>query len=142
MTRFKDRLDYYVWMAKTAERGKITSIFFADTYGFFSTFMGSPAPQLMAGTHTGQIDPVSIVGAMAQATTSVSFALTGSTTYLRPFLLARTWGSLDHITDGRIGWNVVTSFGEGTAKQMGYKEQMSHDQRYEAAHEFMDIVYE
>ncbi|RDW57038.1 nitrilotriacetate monooxygenase component A IIA synthase subunit A-2 [Coleophoma cylindrospora] len=142
MTRFKDRLDYYVWMAKTAERGKVTAIFFADTYGFFDTFMGSPDPQLRAGTHTGQIDPVTIVGAMAQATKSVGFALTGSTTYLRPFILARTWGSLDHVTDGRIGWNVVTSFGETTAKQMGYKEQMSHDERYEAAHEFMDIVYQ
>lgn len=79
---------------------------------------------------------------MAMNTKSVNFAITGSTTYLRPFILARTWSTLDHITNGRIGLNVVTSFGEGTAKQMGYDKQMTHDERYEAADEFMDIVYQ
>lgn len=49
---------------------------------------------------------------------------------------------MDLISNGRIGWNVVTSFGNDVAKQMGFKEQMSHDERYEAAHEYMDLVYQ
>jgi alkanesulfonate monooxygenase SsuD/methylene tetrahydromethanopterin reductase-like flavin-dependent oxidoreductase (luciferase family) len=60
---------------------------------------------------------------------------------IAPFLLARTWSTLDHISNGRIGWNVVTSFGESAAKQMGYEKEISHDQRYEAADEYMDLVY-
>jgi alkanesulfonate monooxygenase SsuD/methylene tetrahydromethanopterin reductase-like flavin-dependent oxidoreductase (luciferase family) len=79
---------------------------------------------------------------MAMASKSVSFAITGSTSYIKPFMLARTWSTLDHLTKGRIGWNVVTSFGSDVAKQMGYDEEMAHDQRYEAAHEYMDLVYQ
>lgn len=86
-SRFKDRLEYYVWLAKTAEKGKITSIFFADTYGFFDTYNKDVAAQSRGGSHTGTIDPVVIVSAMAMVTKSVNFAITGSTTYLSKFYL-------------------------------------------------------
>lgn len=86
-SRFKDRLEYYTWLAKTAERGKITAIFFADTYGFFDTYGGNVDAQLRGGSHTGTIDPVAIVAAMAMVTKSVSFAITGSTTYLSELML-------------------------------------------------------
>jgi hypothetical protein len=56
-SRYKDRLDYYVWLAKLAEKGKITSVFFADTYGFFDTYEGKPDAQFRGGSHTGTIDP-------------------------------------------------------------------------------------
>jgi alkanesulfonate monooxygenase SsuD/methylene tetrahydromethanopterin reductase-like flavin-dependent oxidoreductase (luciferase family) len=81
-SRYKDRLDYYVWLAKLAEKGKITSVFFADTYGFFDTYEGKPDAQFRGGSHTGTIDPVAVLAAMAMVTKSVSFAITGSTTYI------------------------------------------------------------
>jgi alkanesulfonate monooxygenase SsuD/methylene tetrahydromethanopterin reductase-like flavin-dependent oxidoreductase (luciferase family) len=98
--------------------------------------------QLRGGSHAGTIDPVPVVAAMAMASKSVSFAIIGSTTYLKPFLLARTLSTLDQLTKGRIGWNVVTSSRNDVAKQMGFDAEMDHDQRYEAAHGYMDLVYQ
>lgn len=86
-SRSKDSLEYYTWLAETAEKGKISSIFFADTYGFFETYGGSVDSQLRGGSHTGTIDPVAIVAAMALASKSVSFAITGSATYLSEFTI-------------------------------------------------------
>lgn len=87
------------------------------------------------------LDPVTLIGAMAYATKSVSFAVTGSTIYLSPYTVARTWSSLDHITNGRCGWNVVTSFGASPAKCFGIEEAIPHDERYAAAEEYMELVY-
>lgn len=58
-----------------------------------------------------------------------------------PFLLGRTWASLDHITRGRIAWNVVTSYSTSAAKSMGKEDVMPSEERYKAAHEYMDLVY-
>jgi alkanesulfonate monooxygenase SsuD/methylene tetrahydromethanopterin reductase-like flavin-dependent oxidoreductase (luciferase family) len=98
--------------------------------------------QLRGGSHAGSIDPVPIVAAVAMVSKSVSFTIIRSTTYLKPFLLARTLSTLDYLTKGRIGWNVVTSFGNDVTKQVGFDAEMDHDQRYEAAHEYMDLVYQ
>ncbi|KAH8655501.1 xenobiotic compound monooxygenase, DszA family [Xylariales sp. PMI_506] len=141
LSRHKDRLDYYVWLAKMAEKGKITSIFFADLYGNHETYGGNADATFKSGTWVAMLDPVVVIGAMAQATKSVSFAVTGSTSYLRPYIVARTWASLDHVTNGRIGLNVVTSFGKSPAQCMGIDDAVPHDERYAAAEEFMDILY-
>ncbi|KAH8888039.1 bacterial luciferase-like protein [Thozetella sp. PMI_491] len=141
MSRHKDRLDYYVWLAKTAEKGKMTSIFFADLYGTHEVYGGNADATYQGGFWVAMLDPVVVIGAMAQATTSLSFAVTGSTSYLNPYIVARTWASLDHITRGRIGLNVVTSFGKSSAQCMGIEDAVPHDERYKAAEEFMDILY-
>jgi alkanesulfonate monooxygenase SsuD/methylene tetrahydromethanopterin reductase-like flavin-dependent oxidoreductase (luciferase family) len=141
MSRHKDRLDYYVWLAKKAEEGKISSIFFADIYGIHETYGQSADATFKGGLWVAMLDPVTLIGAMAQATKSVSFAVTQSTSYLSPYAVARTLSSLDHISNGRAGINVVTSFGKAPAKCFGIEDAVPHDERYAAAEEYMDILY-
>ncbi|KAH6664853.1 luciferase-like domain-containing protein [Halenospora varia] len=129
----KDRAQYYISLAKLAEKGKITSIFFTDGYGEHEVFEQSAAADFMGGGHVGKLDPVVFVAPMALATKSVGIVVTGSSSYL---------SILDHITDGRIGWNVVTSFSDSGAKAMGLDEVIPHDERYERADEFMNILYD
>lgn len=90
----KDRLDYYIWLAKLAEKGKITSIFFADTYAGHETYGNDMAATFRGGSQVAQMDPVVFISAMAAVTQSVSFGVTGSTSYLTPYILARTVGLL------------------------------------------------
>ncbi|RDW73034.1 bacterial luciferase-like protein [Coleophoma cylindrospora] len=137
----KDSLDYYIWLAKLAEKGKITGIFFADVYGLHEAFPGQVQAQLRSGANCAQMDPIVYVSAMASVTKSVSFGITGSTSYLNPFILARTYSTLDHATKGRIAWNVVTSYSNSSAKANGLEKITPHDQRYEKAHEYMDLCY-
>lgn len=82
MSRHKDRLEYYVWLAEMAEKGKITSIFFADLYGTHDVYGGNADATFKGGLWVAMLDPVVLISAMAQATKSVSFAVTGSTSYL------------------------------------------------------------
>lgn len=81
-SRFKDRLEYYIWLAKLADKGKITSIFFADSYGVHQTFNNSADAIFAAGSQVANIDPVTLVSAMAAVTKSVAFGITGSTSYI------------------------------------------------------------
>lgn len=82
MSRHKDRLEYYIWLAKMAEKGKITSIFFADLYGTHDVYGGNADATFKGGLWVAMLDPVVLISAMAQATKSISFAVTGSTSYL------------------------------------------------------------
>lgn len=78
---------------------------------------------------------------MAHATKSLSFGVTASTTYENPYALARKFATLDHISQGRVGWNIVTSYLDSAAKSYGLEEQIPHDERYARADEFMQVVY-
>jgi alkanesulfonate monooxygenase SsuD/methylene tetrahydromethanopterin reductase-like flavin-dependent oxidoreductase (luciferase family) len=142
-----------------AEKGKITSIFFADTYAGHETYGNDMAATFKGGSQVAQMDSVVFISAMAAVTDSVAFGVTGSTSYIPPYILARTWSTLDHVTDGRITWNVVTSYSNSAAKAMGREQVMSDDERYagthphiyactqislttKAAHEYMDLTYQ
>ncbi|EXJ82049.1 hypothetical protein A1O1_08118 [Capronia coronata CBS 617.96] len=137
----KDTLEYYMWLARLAEKGKITGIFFADVYGVDDAFPGQMEAQFKAGGNCAQLDPLVLVSAMAAVTKSVCFGITGSTSYINPFVLARTYSTLDHVTKGRIAWNVVTSYSTSSAKANGLDDITPHDKRYEKAHEYMDLCY-
>ena len=78
----KDSLEYYVWLAKLAEKGKITSIFLADTYAVMDTYAGRGDASFRGGYAVAQLDPVVFVSAMAQVSKNVSFGITGSTSYI------------------------------------------------------------
>jgi alkanesulfonate monooxygenase SsuD/methylene tetrahydromethanopterin reductase-like flavin-dependent oxidoreductase (luciferase family) len=78
---------------------------------------------------------------MAAVTESVSFAATVSTSYVNPYILARQFSTLDHLTEGRVGWNIVTSYTKGAAKALGHDEVVPHDERYLVADEYMEVVY-
>ncbi|KUJ08659.1 bacterial luciferase-like protein [Mollisia scopiformis] len=136
----KDSLEYYIWLAKLAEKGKITGIFFADVYGVDDTFPGQFKAQFKAGANCAQMDPIVFVSAMASVTKSLCFGITGSTSYIKPFVLARTYSTLDHATKGRIAWNIVTSYSTSSAKANGNDKITAHDKRYEKAHEYLDLV--
>lgn len=153
----KDSLEYYIWLAKLAEKGKITGIFFADVYGTDDTFPGQFEAQFKSGSNCAQMDPIVFVSAMASVTKSVCFGITGSTSYinasfnssvfrpvltmLQPFVLARTYSTLDHATKGRIAWNIVTSYSTSSARANGNDKITAHDKRYEKAHEYLDLCY-
>lgn len=137
----KDRLPYWLNLAKLAERGKISFVFFADSYSGMEVYGRSQAAILRAGSHSASLDPMVVIPAMAAVTKNVGFGVTGSTSYLNPYILARTFSSLDHLTEGRIAWNVVTSWSKSAAKALGYDDVIPHDERYAMAEEYMDLVY-
>ena len=78
---------------------------------------------------------------MASVTKSLSFAITSSTTYDSPYATARRFSTLDHLTKGRVGWNIVTSYLDSAAKAFGLDEQIPHDERYARAEEYLEVVY-
>ncbi|TVY44839.1 Dimethyl-sulfide monooxygenase [Lachnellula subtilissima] len=140
-SRTKDRLKYYLDLAKLAEKGKISAIFFADWYAGFEVYQDSMDPMLRAGHQVAHMDPVPIISAMATVTTSVAFAATASTSYVNPYILARQYSTLDHLTEGRLAWNIVTSWSTAAAKALGADDVVPHDERYLMADEYMDVVY-
>ncbi|PMD30654.1 bacterial luciferase-like protein [Hyaloscypha variabilis F] len=137
----KDRLKYYMELAKLAERGKISAIFLADWYVGFDVYGGGLYTMLASGHQVAHLDPVPIISAIAAVTETVSFAATVSTSYVNPYILARQFSTLDHLTDGRVGWNIVTSHTKGAAKVMGLEKPVEHDERYLVADEYMEVVY-
>ncbi len=86
-------------------------------------------------------DPALIVPAMALVTKHLSFAVTVTTTYEHPYAHARRFSTLDHLTQGRLAWNIVTSYLPNAAKNYGLDEMIKHDERYELADEFLQVVY-
>lgn len=96
---------------------------------------------LRSAHQVAHLDPLVLVSAMAAVTENVAFAVTQSTTYANPYVLARQYSSLDHITGGRCAWNIVTSFTETSAHALGHDTILPHDERYAMADEFMDVTY-
>ncbi len=134
-------LSYWQDLARTLERGLFDGIFLADVTGLYDVYGGSPEAALRAGTQVPTNDPFTLVPAMAAVTEHLSFGVTGSIPYLHPYSFARLVSSLDHLTNGRIGWNVVTGYLNSAAKGIGSAQQTAHDTRYDIAHEFMEVVY-
>ncbi len=134
-------LDYWVDFARTAERGKLDGIFLADVVGVYDVFEGSPAAVIRAGAQIPVNDPLMPISAMAYATRHLGFGVTVNTTYEPPYLLARRMSTLDHLTKGRIGWNIVTGYLDSAARAMGFDKLPEHDARYDAAEEYLEILY-
>ncbi|KAH8647925.1 putative dibenzothiophene desulfurization enzyme A [Xylariales sp. PMI_506] len=140
-SRSKDRIDYWLNVARLAEKGKILAVFFADAYGHHTIYGGNADAILASGTQVAQFDPMILVPAMASVTKSVSFGVTGSTSYLNPYILSRTYSGMDHLSNGRLAWNVVTSWSKSAARALGQQDVVPHDERYSIAHEYMDVCY-
>jgi len=134
-------LDYWIELAQTLERGGFDALFLADVMGIYDVYRNSSAPALLDADQVPLNDPFMQVSAMAAATKNLGFAITSALTYEQPYALARKFSSLDHLTRGRIGWNVVTSYLESAARNLGLSRQLDHDTRYDIADEFMDVVY-
>ena len=134
-------LSYWIEIAQLLEKGKFDSLFLADVYGFYSTYQNSYKPAVQHAAQSPLHDPLLIISAMANSTKFLGFAGTSSTTYAQPYMLARQFSTLDHVTKGRVSWNIVTSYLDSEAQNLGLSERMPHDERYDRADEFMEVVY-
>ncbi|OJJ60295.1 hypothetical protein ASPSYDRAFT_55909 [Aspergillus sydowii CBS 593.65] len=139
--RYKE-IGYWIELAKLLD-GNFHALFIADMLGIYDVYNGpGNIREVLPGAAQFPIsDPSLPIAAMAAVTKSLSFGITASTTYESPFLLARRYSTLDHLSDGRVAWNVVTSYLESAAKNLGLEQEVSHDERYEIADEFLDVVY-
>ncbi|GAA4423449.1 LLM class flavin-dependent oxidoreductase [Georgenia halophila] len=138
--RFAD-LDYWTELAQILEDGGFDGIFLADVVGAYDVFRDGPETALREGLQSPNLDPLLIVPAMAAATRRLGFGVTFSTTYEPPFAFARRMSTLDHLTKGRIGWNIVTSYLPNAARNFGLEGEIPHDRRYELADEYLDVLY-
>jgi FMN-dependent oxidoreductase (nitrilotriacetate monooxygenase family) len=125
------QLAHFQRLARTAERGTFDSIFFAD-----SPVLHGDVRQRPYGT----LEPTLLLSAIAAVTERIGLIATASTTYNDPYNLARRFASLDHISGGRAGWNVVTTAGEAAARNFSLEDQPAHWRRYERAAEFLDVA--
>lgn len=134
-------LRYWTDLAQLLERGRFSAMFLADSLGTYDTFGGSRETAYRHGLHAPINDPLLLVSAMAAATRHLAFGVTCSVSYEHPFSLARRFSTLDHLTDGRIGWNVVTSALDSAARNFGRPQQLDHEERYDRAEEYMEVCY-
>lgn len=135
--------DLEVWtdFAKTAERGMFDAVFFADVFGLHTKFAGSHDPIMEKALQFPVNDPSVMVSAMAAATENLGFVYTNSCLQQHPFNFARVMSTLDHLTKGRMGWNIVTSFSENGSRSMGLETMVEHDERYVWAAEYAEVTY-
>ncbi len=124
-------LDYLIELAKTAERGKFDTIFFADVFG---QTLAENSPSAL------KLDPVIILSALAAVTKNIGLTATLTTTYNEPFHVARKFSAIDHLSKGRAAWNVVTSANASESFLFGKEKHLEHATRYERAEEFVDVV--
>ncbi len=133
------RFDHYARSAQAAERGKCDLVFFADGIGIRERDVprGSLA---RSGYEIVEMEPLTLLPALAVVTRHIGLVTTASTTYNEPFNIARKFATLDLISNGRAGWNVVTSWSEAEARNFGREQHLDYDTRYARAAEFVDVV--
>ncbi|KAL4811149.1 bacterial luciferase-like protein [Aspergillus unguis] len=137
----KRTLEYWTNLAQVLERGDIAALFLADTYGGHDTYEGSIDNCIRRAAQWPMTDPTIPISAMAAVTKNLAFAITASTSFEPPFLLAKRLSTLDHLTGGRIGWNIVTGWKKGAFKAVGLDEPPDHDRRYAQAEEYVRVLY-
>ncbi|HEX6593436.1 MAG TPA: LLM class flavin-dependent oxidoreductase [Bacillota bacterium] len=136
-----NRLSYWIEAAQILERGKFDALFIADVLGTYSVYENSHYAATRRAVQLPAHDPLIPITAMAAATKHIGFAPTISTTYAQPYALARQLSTLDHLTGGRVAWNVVTSYLESEAVNLGLSERLPKELRYDRADEFLEVVY-
>jgi len=134
-------LEYWIDQARTLERGLFDGLFIADIVGVYDVYGANVDVTLKESIQLPVNDPLLIVPAMAAATQHLGFGVTVNLTYEQPYLLARRFSTLDHLTRGRVGWNIVTGYLDSAARAMGLDGQLAHDERYDRADEFLDVLY-
>lgn len=138
--RFND-IEYWTELAQICEHGALDAVFLADVIGAYDKFRGGPDTSLREGMQIPANDPLMVIPAMAAVTKNLGFGVTFSTTYEPPFAFARRMSTLDHLTKGRVGWNIVTSYLKNAAENFGHGDEVPHDHRYEIADEYLDVLY-
>ncbi|WP_207455367.1 LLM class flavin-dependent oxidoreductase [Desertivibrio insolitus] len=140
-SRNYNTLEYWTELAKLLESGTFDGIFIADVLGTYDVYGDSNEAAIRHGAQVPVNDPVLLVSAMALVTEHLGFGVTAGTAYEHPYPFARRMTTLDHLTKGRVGWNVVTGYLPSAARNMGHDDQMEHDDRYDHADEYLEVLY-
>jgi len=128
----------FLEVVQTAERAKFDMVFLADGIGI--RLDDKPKGSMCRSRHNVELEPLTLLSALAPLTRNIGLAATASTTYNEPYHIARKYGSLDQISGGRAAWNVVTSWSDQEAWNFSMSKQLDYDTRYERAHEFVEVV--
>jgi FMN-dependent oxidoreductase (nitrilotriacetate monooxygenase family) len=134
-------LQYWLELAKVLEEGLFDGIFLADVIGVYDVYQNSVDPALRNGSQVPLNDPTLIAAAMSVVTKHLGFGITCNLSYEPPYLFARRFSTLDHLTKGRAGWNIVTGYVDSGARALGGEALEEHDRRYDKADDYLDIVY-
>jgi FMN-dependent oxidoreductase (nitrilotriacetate monooxygenase family) len=134
-------IEHWTGIARTLERGLFDGLFIADIVGVYDIYQGNVDVTLRESIQLPVNDPMLLISAMAAVTQHLGFGVTVNLSYELPYLLARRFSTLDHLTRGRIGWNIVTGYLDSAARAMGLSEQIAHDERYDRADEYLEVLY-
>ena len=133
-----DELSHYVQLARLAEAAKFDAIFFADSVA--ARLKTIEAASRKAHNGVALFEPLTLLAALSMATSHIGLIATASTSFSEPFNIARQFASIDHLSGGRAGWNLVTSSDTGAAFNFGHAAPIAHGDRYDRAEEFADVV--
>lgn len=134
-------LTFWIKLVQELERGLFDVIFFADVHGVYGRKGGSFRKHVECGLQIPSNDPATILSALASHTQHLGLAFTSSIVQEHPFSFARKISTLDHASDGRIAWNIVTNGLPNGARNFGFDDLSPHDDRYRWAEEYMDVTY-
>lgn len=134
-------LDPWIELAGILERGCFDALFLADVTGVYDNYQGGSDAAFRQAMQVPVNDPALLIPAMAAVTENLGFAFTSSVLGDHPYMFARRLSTLDHLTRGRVAWNIVTSYLPGAARNLGYPELPAHDDRYDRGDDYMDVVY-
>jgi len=138
--KYKD-LEYWQDLARTLERGIFDGIFIADVVGYYDVYKGTNYHALEQAAQIPVNDPLQLAAPIALATEHLGIGITASTSFEHPYTFARRLSTTDHHTKGRVGWNIVTSYLESGAKNISQGGLRRHDNRYEVAEEYIEVLY-
>lgn len=142
-TRQRDyhSLDPWLELGRILERGRFDALFLADVTGLYDTFKGGPETSIREAMQVPANDPMLLVPALATVTEHLGLAFTSSVYQAHPFTFARQLSTLDHLTGGRVAWNIVASYLPNGAANLGFGSLPAHDDRYDRADEYVEVCY-
>ena len=132
---------FWIDLARTLERGRFDFLFFADVLAPYDIYRGSRDAAIATGMQTPVNDPAVLIPILAHETTDLSFVLTENILQEPPYTFARKMSTLDHLSGGRIAWNIVTSFLPGAGRNLGHSGLPSHEERYGRADDYVAAVF-
>lgn len=132
------KFSHFRRVAQTAEAAKFDMVFLADGIGIRGK--DEPPGSLCRSAQNAELEPLTLLSALAAVTSRIGLVATASTTYNEPFHIARKYASLDHISGGRAGWNIVTSWSDAEARNFSRDQHLGYEERYERAAEFVEVV--
>src|SRR6201991_2926765 len=136
------RPEYWRDLGRTMERGLFDAMFIADELAPYTTYQGSSDAVVRYAAQFPVHDPAAVVPIVGAFTKHLGIGITLSTSFIRPYQMVRQLSTLDHLTGGRVGWNIVTSYSKSEFQAMGLENLTPRDKRYEVVEEYMQLCYQ